>query len=69
MSRFVLIAMTATALVLSLATAGSAASAPEATIPVLSQQSAGVTPVYYTWHGHRYSHRRWDRRHRRWRYY
>lgn len=71
MSRFILIAMTAAALVLSFATAGSAASAPQAqaTAALLSRQSTTATHVDYRWHGRRYNHRRWDRRRRRWYYY
>jgi hypothetical protein len=28
-----------------------------------------VEPVYYYWNHHRYQHRSWDKRRRRWRYY
>jgi len=70
-SRFVLIATTAAAIVLSFATAGSAASASQAqaTAPLLSRQSASVTRVDYYEHGRHYHHRRWDKHHRRWEYY
>lgn len=69
MSRFVLIATTASALVLSLATAGSAATVPLATIPLLALQSTGATPVDYYHNHHHYQHRRWDKHHKRWEYY
>ena len=71
MSRFVLLATTAAALVLSFAAAGPAASASQApaTAPLLSQQPASITRVDYSWHGHHYRHRRWDRHNRRWEYY
>jgi len=70
-SRFVPIATTAAALVLSFATAGSAASASQTqvTAPLLSRQSTSITRVDYDSHGHRYHHRRWDKHHRRWEYY
>jgi hypothetical protein len=68
-SRFALIAMTASALVLSLATVGSAATVPLATMPVLAPQSSGATQVDYYYNHHHYHHRRWDKHHRRWEYY
>ncbi len=69
MSRFVLIATTAAALVLSFSTAGSAANAPQATVPLLAPQSTDVTPADYYHNHHHYHHRRWDSHHRRWEYY
>ena len=71
MFRFVTISTTAAALVLSFATAGSAANASQAqvTAPLLSRQSASITRADYTEHGHHYHHRRWDKHHRRWEYY
>ncbi len=41
--------------------------------PLLSRDSAlqtsQVERVDYTYNHHRYKHRSWDKRHRRWRYY
>jgi hypothetical protein len=68
-SRFVLTTVTATALVLSWATASSAASVPLATIPLLASQFTGATPADYYHNHHHYQHRRWDKHHRRWEYY
>lgn len=69
MSRHILIAVTAAALVLSFATAGSAANAPQATALLLSRQSASATPVDYYYNHHHYRHRRWDPHRRHWQYY
>jgi hypothetical protein len=68
-SRFVLTTMTAAALVLSLATAASAASVPLAAIPLLAPQPTGAMPADYYYNHHHYHHRRWDKHHRRWEYY
>lgn len=42
-------------------------------IPLLGRDTvASASPIeraYYYWNHHRYNHRAWDRRRRRWRYY
>jgi Spy/CpxP family protein refolding chaperone len=68
-SRFVLTTVTATALVLSWATASSAASVSLATNPHLASQPTSVTPADYYYNHHHYHHRRWDNHHKRWDYY
>jgi hypothetical protein len=32
-------------------------------------RTSSIEPAYHYWNHHRYRHRSWDRRHRRWRYY
>jgi hypothetical protein len=32
-------------------------------------RSSSIEPAYYYYNHHRYRHRSWDRRYRRWRYY
>lgn len=44
-------------------------SIPSANPLITALQFSNIKPVFYTWHGHRFRHRYWDRRRRRWRYY
>ncbi|WP_428491328.1 hypothetical protein [Rhodopila sp.] len=54
-----------------LATASIASAAPATGLigRTTLSQATSIQPVYYYWNHHRYRHRSWDRRHRRWRYY
>ncbi|HEY4044893.1 MAG TPA: hypothetical protein VGM32_24025 [Rhodopila sp.] len=47
----------------------SAAPATRMLAPETAFQTTHAQPVDYYWNHHRYKHRSWDKRRRRWRYY
>jgi hypothetical protein len=56
-------------LMLALPTIGSASAASRLLDGGPAVQAGHAEPVYYNRNHHRYRHRSWDKRHRRWRYY
>ena len=67
MSRLVL-PVTVAGVVLLMASATSFAATTARFVPGVVAQTA-VQPVYYYWNHHRYNHRAWDKKHKRWHYY
>ena len=67
MSRLILPMMLAGAVLLT-GSATSFAAAVVRIVPGVAASSA-VQPAYYVWNHHRYKHRSWDKRHKRWHYY
>jgi hypothetical protein len=56
-------------MIVALSTVGSASPATRLLDRDAGLQTTNVERVDYYWNHHRYKHRSWDKRHRRWRYY
>jgi hypothetical protein len=56
-------------LIIGVSSTASAAPASPLLAHEASVQTAQVQPVYYYYNRHRYNHRSWEKKRRRWRYY
>jgi hypothetical protein len=69
MHKIVLLTVTIAGLIIGLSTIASASPARPALNRDAALQTTQVESVSYYYNHHRYKHRSWDKRHRRWRYY
>ena len=69
MQRIILGTMAMAGLIVGMCAIASASPATRLLDPSTTVQAMRAEPVYYYWNQHRYRHRSWDKRHRRWRYY
>jgi hypothetical protein len=56
-------------LTIGLSTIAAASPATPLINPDIAVRNSPVQQVYYSYNHHRYSHRAWDKRRKRWRYY
>jgi hypothetical protein len=69
MQKFLLGALTIGGLLIGLSATGHASPVSGLIDRDAALRTSSIVPVYYYWNHHRYRHRTWDRRYRRWRYY
>jgi len=69
MPKIIFGALTITALILGSSSIASASPATGLLGPAAAAQTSPVERAQYYWNHHRYKHRSWDKRRRRWRYY
>ncbi|WP_428533927.1 hypothetical protein [Rhodopila sp.] len=69
MRNITLATLTILGLLIGAASIASAAPATALLGRTTLSQATSIQPAYYYWNRHRYRHRAWDRRRRRWRYY
>ena len=69
MRKIILGTLTMLGLIVGAATIASASPATDLLGRNATLQTRPIERAYYYWNHHRYRHRAWDRRRRRWRYY
>jgi hypothetical protein len=69
MHKIILGALAMAGLIVGMSTVASASPATHLLDPTTTVHATIVEHVAYYWNHHRYRHRSWDRRRRRWRYY
>ena len=69
MHKLILGTLTFSGLIIGASVVASASPASPLLRPAVTVSTAGIQHVDYYWNHHRYKHRSWDKRRRRWRYY